>query len=71
MAMISIERVSLVLVVSEGIDLNGEPIYKRRTYNNVKDSVTPQSVLTVGNALSSLSTDMLDKIQTNQLTAFY
>lgn len=54
MAMETLIKKSLVLVMSEGVDGDGKPILKRYTYSNINPSATVEQLLAAANALASM-----------------
>ncbi|PMC33737.1 hypothetical protein CJ195_26910 [Bacillus sp. UMB0899] len=55
----------LSLVFDMGTDENGKDILKRKNYNNVKTTATPDELLQVAQALASLQTETLSVIERN------
>ena len=55
----------LSLVFDIGMDENGKAIVKRKNYNNVKTTATPDELLQVAQALASLQTETLSVIERN------
>jgi len=48
-----------------GMDEDGKVILKRKNYNNVKTTATPDELLQVAQALASLQTETLSSIERN------
>ncbi|UHA61391.1 DUF1659 domain-containing protein [Metabacillus litoralis] len=62
---------NLSLIYDMGMDINGKPITKRKSYNNVKTAATPDQLLQVAQAIASLQTETLTLVErsdTHQLT---
>ena len=62
---------NLSLIYDMGMDINGKPIEKRKSYNNVKTAATPDQLLLVAQAIASLQTETLTLVErsdTHQLT---
>lgn len=62
----------LRLIVQTGTDANGNPVYRTRSYSNVKPLMAEQDVFDVGAALAGLQKNSLHAIQqvgTNDLAA--
>jgi Protein of unknown function (DUF1659) len=62
----------LRLVFDMGLDENGKAIFKRKNYNNVKTTATPDQLLQAAQAIVSLQTETLALVErndTNQITA--
>ncbi|MBU7594517.1 DUF1659 domain-containing protein [Metabacillus halosaccharovorans] len=55
----------LSLVFDMGMDEEGKVILKRKNYNNVKTTATPDELLQVAQALASLQTETLSAIERN------
>ncbi|MCV9884779.1 DUF1659 domain-containing protein [Metabacillus halosaccharovorans] len=55
----------LSLVFDMGMDEDGKVILKRKNYNNVKTTATPDELLQVAQALASLQTETLSSIERN------
>ena len=55
----------LSLVFDMGLDEDGKDILKRKNYNNVKTTATPDELLQVAQALASLQTETLSSIERN------
>ncbi|WP_026560951.1 DUF1659 domain-containing protein [Metabacillus halosaccharovorans] len=55
----------LSLVFDMGLDEDGKVILKRKNYNNVKTTATPDELLQVAQALASLQTETLSSIERN------
>ncbi|MCM3443479.1 DUF1659 domain-containing protein [Metabacillus halosaccharovorans] len=55
----------LSLVFDMGMDEDGKVILKRKNYNNVKTTATPDELLQVAQALASLQTETLSAIERN------
>ncbi|WP_299093762.1 DUF1659 domain-containing protein [uncultured Metabacillus sp.] len=72
MAVAAILDSQLSLVFDMGLDENGKAKTKRKNYNNVKTSATPDQLLQAAQAIVSLQTETLlyvERNDTNQITA--
>ncbi|OAS87843.1 MULTISPECIES: DUF1659 domain-containing protein [Metabacillus] len=72
MAVATLLDTQLSLVFNMGVDENGKDIYKRKNYNNVKTSATPDQLLQAAQAIASLQTETLTFVErndTNQIDA--
>jgi phage gpG-like protein len=45
---------SLRIIVETGFDEEGKPIYRTRTYNNVKTAVSDEDLMSVANQLADI-----------------
>ena len=57
----------LRVVFQTGLNEEGKPIYKTKSYANVAEEVTPDQLQQVGEALASLSTYPMGGIQQSLL----
>ena len=57
----------LRVVFQTGLNEEGKPIYKTKSYSNVAENVTPNQLQQVGEALASLSTYPMGGIQQSLL----
>ncbi|WP_282141092.1 DUF1659 domain-containing protein [Cytobacillus oceanisediminis] len=55
----------LRLVFETGLNGQGKPVYKSKTYNSVKQSATADQLFTVGQAISGLSSYPLTELNRN------
>lgn len=55
----------LQLYFITGVDLEGKDVVKTKSFNNVKTDATPEALLVVSNALSSLQQYPLMEIKRN------
>lgn len=55
MAMAQLVDTNFRLVYEIGVDDKGDPIFKRKTYNNVKPASTDDQIFDVAKAIASLS----------------
>ncbi|PWW31389.1 uncharacterized protein DUF1659 [Cytobacillus oceanisediminis] len=55
MAQANIIDTKLRLVFETGLDLQGKPIHKSKTYSSVKQSATADQLFAVGQAVAALS----------------
>ncbi|WP_299093753.1 DUF1659 domain-containing protein [uncultured Metabacillus sp.] len=72
MAVAALLDSQLSLVFDMGLDENGKVKTKRKNYNNIKTSATPDQLLQVAQAIVSLQTETLlyvERNDTNQITA--
>lgn len=56
---------SLRIEYNQGIDENGEPIYKVKNYNNLKTTATPNGIQAVSQAIAGLQQHSLVSVQRN------
>jgi hypothetical protein len=68
MAMATLIESKLRLVFETGIDEQGHPVYKTKTFNNVKKEATTDQLFQAAQALSALSNDPLNTIERNDST---
>ncbi|MBO1511835.1 MULTISPECIES: DUF1659 domain-containing protein [Metabacillus] len=72
MAVATLLDSQLSLVFDMGVDENGKAVTKRKNYNNVKTSATPDQLLQAAQAIVSLQTETLASVErndTNQIDA--
>lgn len=50
---------------NHGVDLEGNPIYKAKTYNNLKTTATPDDIQAVSLAIAGLQQHTLVSVQRN------
>ncbi|USK49912.1 DUF1659 domain-containing protein [Bacillus sp. CMF12] len=55
----------LRLVFETGLNGQGKPVYKSKTYNSVKQSATADQLFTVGQAIAGLSSYPLTEMNRN------
>ncbi|MCM3391814.1 MULTISPECIES: DUF1659 domain-containing protein [Cytobacillus] len=55
----------LRLVFETGLNGQGKPVYKSKTYNSVKQSATADQLFTVGQAIAGLSSYPLTELSRN------
>ncbi|PWW32119.1 uncharacterized protein DUF1659 [Cytobacillus oceanisediminis] len=65
MAQANIIDTKLRLVFETGLDEQGKPIHKSKTYSSLKQSATPDQLYAVGQAVASLSTYPLAALNRN------
>ncbi|GAA0342776.1 hypothetical protein GCM10008967_36540 [Bacillus carboniphilus] len=53
------------LTFNHGLDQEGKPILKAKSYSNVKEVTTPEQILAVSQAIESLCSYELHSIQQN------
>ncbi|WP_160725487.1 DUF1659 domain-containing protein [Bacillus sp. USDA818B3_A] len=63
MAQALLEGTKLRLVFDAGIDNEGNPILKSRTFNNIKKEATVDQLFQAAQAISTLCTDTLNKVE--------
>lgn len=63
MAQAKLAESKLRLVFEAGVDDKGTPIYKAKTFNNIKKEATADQLLQVANALSVLCSDTLSRVE--------
>lgn len=63
MAQAKLAESKLRLVFEAGTDSSGSPIYKAKTFSNIKKEATADQLLQVANALSVLCTDTLSRVE--------
>lgn len=67
MAQSLIQQSQLRLVFEVGTDETGKPVYRRKNFNNIKVTATPEQLLSVSQALASLQTYPLAQIERNDM----
>ncbi|KAF0819175.1 hypothetical protein KIS4809_2018 [Bacillus sp. ZZV12-4809] len=65
MAQAIITTSKLRLVFETGLNGQGKPVYKSKTYNSVKQSATADQLFTVGQAIAGLSSYPLSELNRN------
>ncbi|MBL5767265.1 MULTISPECIES: DUF1659 domain-containing protein [Heyndrickxia] len=65
MADILLKGSSLRLVFNNGVDDNGKPVFKTKTFNNIRLEATPEEMLKVAQAIDSLSQKDLFNVERN------
>lgn len=63
MAQAVVTASKLRLVFQVGMDDDGKPILKAKTFNNIQKSATPEQLLQAAQALVGLSNDTLSNIE--------
>ena len=63
MAQAVITTSKLRLVFQVGIDDDGKPIVKAKTFSNIQKSATPDQLLQAAQAITGLSADTLSNIE--------
>ncbi|KGM46314.1 DUF1659 domain-containing protein [Neobacillus niacini] len=63
MAQAVVTASKLRLVFQVGMDDDGKPILKAKTFNNIQKSATPDQLLQAAQALIGLSNDTLSNIE--------
>lgn len=65
MAMATLIDSKLRLVFEVGIDEKGHPVYKTKTFNNVKKEATTDQLFQTAEAIGSLCNDRLNTVERN------
>jgi hypothetical protein len=65
MAMAMLKGSNIRLMFEAGIDEKGEPIFKGKTYSNVKKEATADQVQQAAIALGGLSANLLSSVERN------
>ncbi|GIN86043.1 hypothetical protein J6TS2_24290 [Heyndrickxia sporothermodurans] len=65
MAEVLLKNASLRLVFDNGLDDKGKPVFKTKTFNNIRLSATPESLLQAANAIDSLTQKELFNVERN------
>ncbi|MBO0959941.1 DUF1659 domain-containing protein [Neobacillus sp. MM2021_6] len=65
MAQALLEGTKLRLVFEAGIDDEGKPILKAKTFNNVTKAATAEQLSQAAQAIAVLCTDKLNKVERN------
>ncbi|WML48915.1 DUF1659 domain-containing protein [Neobacillus sp. PS3-34] len=65
MAQAILEETKLRLIFETGVNEKGEPVFKTKTFNNVKKEATADQLLKAAQALGSLCNDPLSSIGRN------
>jgi hypothetical protein len=65
MATSSIQDSQLRLVLETGVDAEGKPIFKNKSFNNVKTSATADQLYATANALIGLQQHPIFNIEQN------
>ena len=63
MAQALLEGTKLRLVFDAGIDNEGNPILKSRTFNNIKKEATVDQLFQAAQAISTLCNDTLNRVE--------
>ena len=63
MAQAKLAESKLRLVFEAGMDEKGSPIYKAKTFNNIKKDATADQLVQVANALSVLCVNTLSRVE--------
>ena len=63
MAQAMLAETKLRLVFEAGMDVDGSPILKAKTFNNVKKGATADQLYQVAQAISVLCTDTLSSVE--------
>jgi len=67
MAQSLIQQSQLRLVFEVGTDEAGKPMYRRKSFNNIKVTATPEQLLAVSQALASLQAYPLAQIERSDM----
>ena len=65
MAMAMLKGSNIRLMFEAGIDEKGEPVFKGKTYSNVKKEATADQVQQAAIALGGLSANLLSSVERN------
>jgi hypothetical protein len=65
MAQAILAESTIRLVYEVGVDEKGEPIFKGKTYSNIKDQATADQLYQASQALAALCNDVLSRIERN------
>lgn len=65
MAMATLAATKLRLTFSTGVDSTGAPVYKVKTFNNIKKEATTDQLFQTAQALGVLSNDPLNSVERN------
>ncbi|KLT18089.1 DUF1659 domain-containing protein [Neobacillus vireti] len=68
MAMELLLGTKLRLVFEAGINDEGKPVYKAKTFSNVKNEATTDQLFQAAQAISVLCKDTLNKVERNDST---
>ncbi|WHY85962.1 DUF1659 domain-containing protein [Neobacillus novalis] len=68
MALALLEGTKLRLVFEAGMDGKGNPLYKAKTFSNVKKEATADQLFQAAQAISVLCKDPLNKVERNDST---
>ncbi|MFF2449651.1 DUF1659 domain-containing protein [Neobacillus sp. NPDC058068] len=68
MAMELLLGTKLRMVFEAGIDDEGKPLYKAKTFSNVKKEATADQLFQAAQAISVLCKDTLNKVERNDST---
>ncbi|HHY74248.1 MAG TPA: DUF1659 domain-containing protein [Bacillus bacterium] len=60
-----IKSSQLRIEYNQGIDLDGNPIYKTKNYNNLKTTATPDHIQSVALAIANLQQHSIFSVQRN------
>ncbi|CEG26962.1 DUF1659 domain-containing protein [Bacillus sp. B-jedd] len=65
MAQALLAESKLRLVFETGVNEKGEPIFKSKTFNNLKKEATPDQMHQAAAAIAALSKDPLSRVERN------
>jgi hypothetical protein len=68
MAQALLEGTKLRLVYEAGLDGEGNPIFRARTFSNIKKEATIDQLFQAAQAISTLCNDTLNKVERNDST---
>ncbi|WP_053366353.1 DUF1659 domain-containing protein [Bacillus sp. FJAT-27245] len=68
MALALLADSKLRLVFETGVNEKGEPIFKSKTFNNLKTEATPAQMYLAASAIGALSADPLSVVERNDRT---
>lgn len=65
MAQANLATTKLRLTFEVGMDEKGAPVYKTKTFNNIKTGATTDQIFQTANAIAALCTDTLNSVERN------
>lgn len=68
MAQATLAASKLRLTFQTGVDANGKPVYKAKTFNNIKPAATTDQLFQTAQALSVLCNDPMNSVERNDST---
>lgn len=71
MAMSQLVDTNFRLVYETGVDGNGDPIFKRKSYSNVKPSTSDDQIFQAAHAIGSLCSHTLYTIERDDTKEIY
>lgn|GEM_PF-993109 len=67
MATFNFSNATLRLSFVVGTNDRGEPVEKKKTYNNIKKGVQAEALVTVSNVIAGLTSNAMSKVEFNEL----